>query len=104
MNISKLLVKYYQNNEWSCGNTYESLKWKDKTTPKPTKEHIESLWNEFYKDKMREERNKLLKESDFMMLSDYPHTNKEAWVLYRQQLRDFPATWTEGTPFPTPPE
>ena len=53
---------------------------------------------------MREERNKLLKESDFMMLSDYPHTNKEAWVLYRQQLRDFPATWTEGTPFPTPPE
>jgi hypothetical protein len=104
MDISKLLGKYYSNNEWCCGNTYETLKWYDTETPKPTKEHIESLWKELFKDKMREERNKLLKESDFMMLSDYPHTNKEAWVLYRQQLRDFPAVWTEGTPFPTPPE
>jgi len=53
---------------------------------------------------MREERNKLLKESDIMMLSDIPHDNKEAWITYREKLRDFPAVWTEGTPFPSPPE
>jgi len=31
-------------------------------------------------------------------------TNKEAWVLYRQELRDFPALWVEGMEFPTKPE
>jgi len=53
---------------------------------------------------MRQERNQLLKDCDFRVLVDYPHNNKEAWVLYRQQLRDFPAVWIEGTPFPSPPE
>ena len=54
---------------------------------------------------MRQERNQLLKDCDFRVLSDYPDTNKEAWVLYRQELRDFPAIWVEETtPFPSPPE
>jgi len=53
---------------------------------------------------MRQERNQLLKESDFRMLPDYPNTNKEAWELYRQELRDFPALWSEGMDFPTKPE
>ena len=104
MNFSKVLLKFFGECSWSCGKTYESMKWNDTETPKPTKEYLEGLWVDVLKDEMREERNKLLKESDFMMLSDYPHTNKEAWVLHRQQLRDFPAVWTEGTPFPTPPE
>jgi len=56
------------------------------------------------KKHMRKERNQLLKDCDFKVLVDYPNTNKEAWVLYRKQLRDFPAVWTEGTPFPSPPE
>jgi len=53
---------------------------------------------------MRKERKKLLKDSDIMMLSDYPHTNKEAWVSYRQELRTLPETWVEGMEFPSPPE
>ena len=54
---------------------------------------------------MRQERNQRLKDSDFRVLSDYPHTNKEAWITYRQQLRDFPETWSESNPaFPSPPE
>ena len=56
------------------------------------------------KDNMREERNQLLKDCDFRVLSDYPNTNKEAWVLYRQKLRDFPALWSEGMDFPIKPE
>jgi len=55
-------------------------------------------------DEMREERNKLLKDCDFRVLSDYPNTNKEAWLLYRQELRDFPSVWTPETPFPIKPE
>ena len=52
---------------------------------------------------MREERNQLLKDCDFKVLVDYPNTNKEAWVAYRQKLRDFPATWVEGMEFPSKP-
>ena len=103
MDISKLLRKYYSNNEWCCGNTYETLKWYDTTTPKPTKEHIESLWNEFFKDEMRDERNKLLSDSDFRVLPDYSNVNKEDWITYRQELRDFPAVWSEGMAFPEKP-
>jgi hypothetical protein len=51
---------------------------------------------------VRKERKKLSKESDFRVLPDYPY--KKMYLEYRQQLRDFQAVWTEGTPFPTPPE
>jgi len=91
MDYSKVLVKYYPQFSWSCGEVYESLKWNDKTEPKPTKEHLESLWKELKKENMRQERNQLLKDCDFRVLPDYPHTNKEAWIIYRQELRDFPA-------------
>ena len=59
MEVPKVLMKYFQNNQWNCGETYESIEWKDATTPKPTKEDLESLWNELLKNEMREERNKL---------------------------------------------
>jgi len=104
MNYSKILLKYYGNYGWRCGDTYESLKWIDTTTEKPTKEHLESLWNDVLKDNMRQERNQLLKDCDFRVLNDYPNTNKEAWELYRQTLRDFPAIWVEEMEFPSPPE
>ena len=104
MDCSKVLVKYFYGLAWICGETYESLKWNDTETPKPTKEDLEGLWNDVLKDEMRKERNKLLKESDFRVLPDSPNTNKEAWVLYRQALRDFPAIWVEEMEFPTKPE
>jgi len=105
MDCSKILEKHYNGLAWICGETYESLKWYNKTEPKPTKEHLESLWNDVLKDEMRQERNQLLKDSDFRMLPDYPNTNKEAWITYRQDLRNLPETWVnETTLFPSPPE
>jgi len=46
----------------------------------------------------------LLYESDWTQLPDAP-VDHAAWAKYRQQLRDFPATWTPGptVTFPTPP-
>jgi len=73
-----VLMKYYPDNVWICGDTYESLIWKDKTLDKPTKAHLESLWEELKKENMRQERNQLLKDCDFRVLTDYPETNKEA--------------------------
>ena len=101
--ILNVLKKYYTDNQWCCGATYDTLEWYDTTILKPTQVHLESLWIELLKDEMREERNKLLKHSDYRVLPDYPGVNKEEWVSYRQSLRDFPATWVEGTPFPNPP-
>ena len=104
MDYPKVLTKYYTDKEWSCGDTYETIVWYDETLAKPTKEHLESLWNDVLKDNMRKERNQLLKDCDFRVLNDYPNTNKEAWELYRQTLRDFPAIWVEEMEFPSPPE
>jgi hypothetical protein len=63
MDYSKLLIKYYQNNQWICGNTYESIEWKETKTPKPTNEHLENLWNELLKDDTRKERYKSVSET-----------------------------------------
>lgn len=46
-------------------------------------------------DGCRFHRDRLLAESDWTQLPDAP-VDKAAWATYRQQLRDFPATWTPG--------
>jgi hypothetical protein len=47
--------------------------------------------SEFFKQKTRETRNELLKESDIYMLEDYPmaYGEKELIKRYRKYLRDF---------------
>ena len=44
---------------------------------------------------MRKVRDSMLKESDWTQVADSP-VDRLAWATYRQALRDFPATWTEG--------
>ena len=56
--------------------------WKDTTTEKPTEEELNLKGKELKKKNMREERNQLLKDCDFRVLSDYPDTNKEAFIQY----------------------
>ena len=100
--IQSILLKYYEYNSWSCGDTYESLEWND-NIPQPSKKHLENLWVDLSKEMMREERNQLLKESDYTALPDFPSTNKQEWLDYRQQLRDFPSVWNVGVPFHSKP-
>ena len=50
---------------------------------------------EWWAERMRLHRDRLLKESDWTQVADAP-VNQEAWATYRQTLRDFPATWTAG--------
>jgi len=59
---------------------------------------------EWWFERMRLHRNRLLAASDWAMTSDAP-TDKQAWAIYRQALRDFPSTWTVGPTanFPDPP-
>tara|TARA_R100000742_G_C4257168_1_gene75037 strand:+ start:754 stop:993 length:240 start_codon:yes stop_codon:yes gene_type:complete len=44
--------------------------------------------------RMRKHRNRLLADSDWSQAEDNQISNKAEWTTYRQQLRDFPATWT----------
>jgi hypothetical protein len=104
MDITKILREYYDKNEWCCGDTYDSLEWYDTTIPKPTKEEFDLLYKKLQVEEVRQKRNELLNECDHKLLVDYPNTNKEAWVQYRQELRDFPSNWVGGMEFPIKPE
>jgi hypothetical protein len=42
-------------------------------------------------NELRTERDKLLSETDWIMVEDYPGTDKAAWIDYRQKLRDLPS-------------
>lgn len=68
---------------------------------------IENPSNDVYNAMMRKYRNKLLTDSDWSQMPDSPLSDEQkyAWAEYRQQLRDFPATWTPGdtADFPDPP-
>mgnify|MGYP003655281175 FL=1 len=72
------------------------LIWKDNEELKPTDEEIALKVKELEAAEpladLREERNELLMETDYIMVSDYPHTDKQAWIDYRQALRDLPQT------------
>lgn len=53
------------------------------------------ILDEWWLERMRLHRNRLLAESDWTQVADAP-VDREAWATYRQTLRDFPATWTAG--------
>lgn len=44
-------------------------------------------------DSIRTKRNRLLDESDYTQIPDWPG-NKTAWAVYRQSLRDIPQTYS----------
>lgn len=60
-------------------------------------------------DSVRNERNFLLKESDWTLGPDSPLTDvqKQAWKKYRQQLRDLPqkiTSYNQNILWPSPPK
>lgn len=68
-------------------------------------EHVENPTDEWIWARLRAERNKRLKASDWAVLPDSV-VNVDAWKEYRQVLRDLPANTTDPklAIFPTKPE
>jgi hypothetical protein len=64
----------------------------------PTEEEFKTKHDEikthFGLYKLREQRNRLLAESDWIMLRDVKLENIGEWETYRQALRDLPKTQT----------
>ena len=106
MNLTRAdaLASLKPNSEWTWDwdaenptvREYSKLTWLDSST-KPTEAEIDA---ELIKindaepmRRLREERNRLLVESDWMAYPDSP-TITDAWKTYRQALRDLPASTT----------
>lgn len=103
-----------------CEETLSNVVWFSQNTNTeasftvPTQQECEDYWNTILKNKLaleslRRKRNFLIKDSDVYSLPDYPHPTPEvrqAWLDYRQALRDLPAnTEDPANPiWPTPPE
>ena len=51
----------------------------------------ETKKNSLEEEKIREKRNHLLKECDFIVMPDYESDNINKWIDYRKQLRDIPS-------------
>ena len=75
--------------------TYSGLEWLDSTT-KPTESELNTKIAELDAAEpmrlLREERNLLLKETDWTQNDDVPTETQTKWQTYRQQLRDLPAS------------
>ncbi len=93
---------------WSCGETWESIKFPE-GYEKPPKEEFEAKLQELLDaqplKELRQERNRRLAEVDWVFSTDYQieDTLYKEWLAYRRSLRDLPSV-TEDPVNPTWPE
>jgi hypothetical protein len=110
MDISKILQEIRPNCFYSInGDSYDGLVWEDcNTQSKPSLEEIteahEAFKNKWLWEFTRTERNRRLQECDYTQLPDFTG-NKEAWVSYRNALRNIPQTFgnPESVVWPSKP-
>ena len=105
MDLSFVLNNIRENSKWSIrgDKIYNNLRWNtENITIKPTLEECQEYWNThgtpYLMNLLREERDKKLLETDkYTSIPDWPHASeevKQAWITYRQELRDLPSTST----------
>ena len=93
-------------------DTYESIIYPE-GYEKPPKEEFEAKLQELIDaqplKELRTKRNTLLDQTDKYIVADYPHPtpeSRQAWLDYRQALRDLPSTSEDpaNPVWPVPPE
>lgn len=98
--LPEVLVRLRPGAKWKIVDIheYDNIEWNDTSQTKPTKEDCEAMFNileyERILKNMRSSRNTLLDQTDKYIVTDYPHPTPEArqaWLDYRQALRDLPA-------------
>ena len=95
--IRKVLWTEYNMTPINYGSTWEFIELED-GVEKPPKDEFNDKVSNFMKTisalTLRKRRNRFLDETDKYMTIDYPHASDEvrqAWLDYRQALRDLPA-------------
>ena len=96
--FTRALEELRPNSEWAVtGDQYSRLTWLDKNQTKPTEEELNNKIQELKTAEplrlLREERNKLISETDWTQLKDIDLDiiRERNWKNYRQALRDLPA-------------
>ena len=86
----------------SYGLNYDEINFFGSDIQKPPKEEFEAKLQELIDaqpwKELRQERNKRIAQTDYLFTSDFPHASeevKQAWLDYRQALRDLPANTTD---------
>ena len=72
---------------FKADNTVETVSYENSDYFKMIGRNTENLMQQ-----IRMQRNQLLAQSDWRATVDYPGTDKQLWLDYRQVLRDLPAT------------
>ena len=95
--ITEALTLLKPEARWVCrGDTYAGLEWLDETQTKPTEDEVNAKITELETAEpfklLREERNKLIAETDWTQLKDISldSIREKNWKEYRQALRDLP--------------
>ena len=95
--FTRALEELKPNSEWAVtGDQYSRLTWLDKNQTKPTEEELNNKIQELKTAEpfrlLREERNKLISETDWTQLKDIDLDiiRERNWKNYRQALRDLP--------------
>ena len=99
--ITEALTLLKPEARWVCrGDTYAGLEWLDETQTKPTEDEVNAKITELETAEpfklLREERNKLIAETDWTQLKDISldSIREKNWKEYRQALRDLPSNST----------
>lgn len=110
MDYTLILRVKYPNTKWTFnGDEYDGLTWIDES-PKPTKEELESQWNEVLsikkKEQCKNQAKQLLSDSDWSTLPDVQSQllNYQDFVNYRSQLRNLVINPVDNPVFPSEPE
>ena len=89
--------------------TLGEIEWVDER-PQPTNEEVLAKLQELGEfdeslERLRQERNKKLAETDWVAGTDVPQELKDTWNPYRQELRDITNVYESdnGIVWPTPP-
>ena len=97
--IADALIKLRPDSSWNLdGSEYSGLEWLDSNTTKPTETEINNKISELDSAEamrlLREERNQLLSETDWIVTKSIETgvAIPNDWKTYRQALRDLPAS------------
>jgi len=81
------------------------LHWLEPSEVQPSKDQLDAVIIQIIAEEpaelLRRKRDELLMECDWRVAPDYPHADQQAWVVYRQSLRDLPQNIEDGM-FPRP--
>ena len=98
MDITKAILELAPDANWGMTNCedYNSIQWLSSDIPKPTKAQVDAKIEELKAAepmrRLRQERDRLIAETDWWVLPDRTPTDEQ--LAYRQALRDLPDTAT----------